>query len=81
MTHVVCLADTLSHAAEVLKPGGFICIYESVCMLPALVWGLSTQCWYFTDERDFSLWIRIERWEKLLAAAGFDKVTSQTFLL
>ena len=57
-----------------LAPGGFLCIYEFTSVLPAMVWGLSTQCWGFDDERDYSLWITIKRWDKLLDAAGFVKV-------
>ncbi|CAK0731645.1 hypothetical protein CVIRNUC_000023 [Coccomyxa viridis] len=68
------IAATLAHASDVLAPGGFLCAYESTSALPALLWGLAPQAWAAADERDFGLWCSVERWEALLAAAGFDKV-------
>ena len=68
------IAQALSHASSVLAPGGFLCIYEATCALPALLWGLARQCWAAADERDFALWITLQRWEALLGAAGFQKV-------
>ena len=68
------IAEALTHAFDVLAPGGFLCIYEATCALPALLWGLARQCWAAADERDFALWITLPRWEALLEAAGFQKV-------
>ena len=68
------IANTLSHAFNVLAPGGFLCVYEATGSLPALLWGLAARCWAAADERDFALWITLPRWEALLEAAGFQKV-------
>ena len=70
------IAEALSHAFNALAPGGFLCVYEATCALPALLWGLARQCWAAADERDFALWITLQRWEALLEAAGFQKVTT-----
>ena len=67
-------AATLQHAADVLVPGGFLCMYESNSALQPLLWGLSPQSWQFTDERDTGMLAGIPRWEQLLGAAGFQKV-------
>ena len=56
------IAETLSHAASALAPDGFLCIYEATCALPVLLWGLAAQCWAADDERDFALWITLQRW-------------------
>ena len=71
---VAAAAVTLQHAAEVLVPGGFLCMYESNNALQPLLWGLSEQGWQFTDERDTCMLAGIPRWEQLLGAAGFQKV-------
>ena len=57
-----------------MAPGGFLCFYDFTDVTPALFWGLSAQCWGFQDERDFSLWCSLPRWERLLANAGFEQV-------
>ncbi len=59
--------------AEVLAPGGFLCFYDFTDVTPAMFWGLSAQCWGFEDERDYSLWCSLPRWERLLADAGFEQ--------
>ena len=74
LTQTAVVAATLAHALDILAPGGFLCAYEATGALPALLWGLTPQAWSAKDERDFGLWCSVERWEALLAAAGFDKV-------
>jgi hypothetical protein len=64
------------HAA--IADNGFLCFFEMTCSLPTLCWGLDAQCWQFTDEREFGLWVGIEKWEELLAAAGFTPVCSSS---
>ena len=59
--------------AEVLAPGGFLCFYDFTDVTPAMFWGLSAQCWGFEDERDYSLWCSLPRWERLLADASFEQ--------
>ncbi len=56
-----------------MAPGGFLCFYECLDVTPALFWGLSKQSWGFEDQRDFSLWCSLPRWERLLAGAGFEQ--------
>ena len=51
-------------------------MYESSSALQPLLWGLSPQSWQFTDERDTGMLAGIPRWEQLLGAAGFQKVSS-----
>ena len=48
--------------------------FEITAVMPTLLWGLDAQCWNFTDEREFGLWVNVERWEGLLAQAGFQRV-------
>ena len=57
-----------------LAPGGYLLFYEGMDVTPALMWGLSEQCWLHTDARDYSLWCTFKRWEALLDAAGFEQV-------
>ena len=51
-------------------------MYESNSALQPLLWGLSPQSWQFTDKRDTGMLAGIPRWEQLLSAAGFQKVSS-----
>ena len=51
-------------------------MYESNSALQPLLWGLSPQSWRFKDERDTGMLAGIPRWEQLLSAAGFQKVSS-----
>ena len=67
-------AESLAFIYDTLAPGGFLCFYESTGIEPALCWGLARECWNFKDERDFSLWCSIPRWESLLNGAGFKEV-------
>ena len=39
------------------------------------------QCWGFEDERDYSLWCSLPRWERLLADAGFEQARAPQGLL
>ena len=66
-------ADALTHIAEVMAPGGFLCFYEGLDVGAALFWGLSEQSWGFEDERDFALWCTFPRWDRLLTEAGFQQ--------
>ena len=69
-------ADVLSNICEALEEGGFLMFFEITAVMPTLLWGLDAQCWNFTDEREFGLWVNVERWEGLLAQAGFQRVGS-----
>ncbi|KAK9826437.1 hypothetical protein WJX81_005723 [Elliptochloris bilobata] len=64
------LARSLRHLAAALAPGGFLLLAEATGPLACLLWGLDARCWRAEDTRDWGLWVSIERWRSLLAAAG-----------
>ena len=69
-----CPAGVLTHVYNALEDGGFLLFFEITCVLPTLLWGLDAQCWNFSDEREFGLWVGRAQWERLLQDVGFTKV-------
>lgn len=64
----------LTNIYDALEDNGFLLFFEMTTVLPTLLWGLDAQCWNFTDEREFGLWVSQERWSSLLEEVGFTKV-------
>jgi hypothetical protein len=71
----------LANITEQLAPGGFLLAYEATRPLATFAWGLDKVTWNFTDEREYGLWMRPQRWHRQLAAAGLVRVCEHTCAL
>lgn len=68
------LGVVLAHLRGLLAPSGYLCLLETVATGPwvDLCWGLADGWWLFEDRwRDRSPLMSPEKWDELLAQAGF----------
>nr|AHB38498.1 EpxE [Goodfellowiella coeruleoviolacea] len=72
------IRQALRHLGELLRPGGSLCVVESVeiARWAHVLWGLTPGWWDFGDERENGIMLDATAWTSALADSGFVDVTA-----